>query len=34
MAEYIITSNLSDHILDLDIIYIIYKHAENIPEGK
>lgn len=34
VAEYIITPNGTDHILDLDLIYIIPKHAENILEGK
>lgn len=28
------TSKYTNHILDLDLIYIINKNAENIPEGK
>lgn len=34
VAEYIITLNHRGNILDLDLIYIIHKHIENILEGK
>lgn len=27
-------SKYTDHILDLDLIYIIHKNEENVPEGK